>query len=141
MPAVGQPREPAELARQPEVVVSWSSGKDAAYALYELKRRGEHRVVGLLTTVTETFSRVSMHGVRVELLEAQAAELGLPLHQVKIPFPCPNAVYEERMAATLDRLKRTGVSAVAFGDLFLADVRAYRESRMQATGVQALFPL
>lgn len=98
-------------------------------------------MVGLLTTVTETFSRVSMHGVRVELLEAQAAQLGLPLYQVEIPFPCANAVYDERMAAMLERLKRTGVSAVAFGDLFLEDVRAYRESRLNGTGVQPLFPL
>ena len=106
MPSVGGPREDSGAREPPAIVVSWSSGKDAAYAVYELRRRGEHRVVGLLTTVTGTFARVSMHGVRVELLEAQAARLGLPLHQVEIPFPCPNSVYEERMGGALESLRQ-----------------------------------
>jgi uncharacterized protein (TIGR00290 family) len=141
MPNLGRPPEDPVRRNRPRIVVSWSSGKDAAYALYELQHRREYRVVGLLTTVTGPFARVSMHGVRVELLEAQAAHLGLPLHQVEIPSPCTNTVYEERMGRALERLKRSGVAGVAFGDLFLADVRAYREDRMRGTGLEPLFPL
>ncbi len=98
-------------------------------------------VVGLLTTVTEPFDRVSIHGVRTELLDRQARELGLPVHSVRLPYPCPNEVYERRMARACRQLRAAGVTIVAFGDLFLEDVRAYRESRLAGTGLSALFPL
>ncbi len=123
------------------VVVSWSTGKDAAYALHRLRKVGRHTVVGLLTTVTEGFDRVSMHGVRTTLMEAQARATGLPLYRVPIPYPCPNTVYERRMRRMCRELREQGVSAVAFGDLFLEEVRAYRESRLEGTGLEPIFPL
>ncbi len=126
---------------RPKAVVSWSSGKDAAFALLQIEREGQFDVVGLLTTVTARFGRVSMHGVRETLVEAQAAAAGLPLRKVEIPFPCPNEVYEREMARTIGELKADGVGHVVFGDLFLEDVRAYRESRLAPTGVRAVFPL
>jgi uncharacterized protein (TIGR00290 family) len=128
-------------APRPRVVVSWSSGKDSAYTLGEIRRAGEADVVGLLTTITENFSRVSMHGVRESILEAQAQALGLPLFKVPIPFPCPNEVYETRMAAAVTELQRHSVSHVAFGDLYLEDVRAYREAKMRSSGLTPIFPL
>ncbi|MHB1435714.1 MAG: Dph6-related ATP pyrophosphatase [Thermoplasmata archaeon] len=126
---------------RPKVVVSWSSGKDSAFALGELLRGGEVEVVGLLTTITETFNRVSMHGVRESILEAQAAAMGLPLYKVQIPFPCPNSVYEARMAEVTRQLREQSVTHVAFGDLFLQDVRAYREEKMRSSGLAPLFPI
>ncbi|HZY70158.1 MAG TPA: ATP-binding protein [Thermoplasmata archaeon] len=135
---VGRDRErPA----QPKAVVSWSSGKDAAYALWTARRDGAVEIVGLLTTVTREFARVSMHGVREELLDRQAAALGLPVKKVGIPSPCPNEVYERAMAAAVAEFEREGVQKVLFGDLFLEDVRTYRESRLAQTGVRSLFPL
>ncbi|MGA7923569.1 MAG: ATP-binding protein [Thermoplasmata archaeon] len=122
-------------------VISWSSGKDSALALQEVYRSGSFEVVGLLTTVSEAFHRVSMHGVREELLVAQAESLGLPLHVVRIPSPCPNAVYEERMAAMVHSLQLQGVSHIVFGDLFLEDIRHYREAKLAKTGIQPVFPL
>lgn len=98
-------------------------------------------MVGLLTTVTEPFRRVSMHGVRLELVEAQARELRLPLWRVEIPSPCSNAEYEARMGAAIAALQADGVSRVIFGDLFLADVRAYRERQLEGTGMEPMFPL
>ncbi len=124
-----------------KVVVSWSSGKDSAYTLHRLRLQPQFEVVGLLTTVTRDFDRVSMHGVREELLRQQAAAAGLPLRIVEIPSPCPNEVYEERMRAEVAHLRDEGVSHVAFGDLFLADVRAYRETRLAGSGLAPLFPL
>ncbi len=126
---------------RPRVVVSWSSGKDSAFALGELLRGGAVDVVGLLTTITETFSRVSMHGVRESILEAQAKAVGLPLYKVQIPFPCPNAVYEARMAEVTRRLREESVTHVAFGDLFLQEIRAYREEKMRSSGLAPLFPI
>lgn len=123
------------------VVISWSSGKDAAYALRTLQKDPRFVVVGLLSTVTDPFHRVAMHGVRETLLQRQAAALGLPLELVRIPYPCPNHVYEERMAEVCQRLQRRGVRALAFGDLFLRDVRAYRESRLAGTGLTPIFPI
>ncbi len=122
-------------------LIAWSSGKDSAWALYEARRSGEHEIVGALTTVTETFGRVSMHGVREELLKAQLEAAGIPLRIVPIPFPCPNEVYEARMAAALSEAKAEGVTQVIFGDLFLEDVRAYREAKMAGTGIAPVFPL
>ncbi|MCI4324459.1 MAG: adenine nucleotide alpha hydrolase [Thermoplasmata archaeon] len=125
----------------PRAVVAWSTGKDAAFALEEVRGSGSYEIVGLLTTVTEPYARVSMHGVRTELLELQAERLGFPLHRVPIPAPCPNSVYEAAMAEALGQLRADGVNHVIFGDLFLVDVRRYREDRMAGTGVAPVFPL
>ena len=126
---------------RPTAVVSWSSGKDAAWALHEVRRRDEVEVVGLLTTVTAAFDRVSMHGVRRSVLELQAAAAGLPLLPVEIPYPCPNPVYERAMARAVDRLRAEGVDRIVFGDLYLEDVRRYREERLRDTGIDPMFPL
>jgi uncharacterized protein (TIGR00290 family) len=121
--------------------MSWSSGKDSALALHETRVDGSIEVVGLLTTVNQEFERVAMHGVRRSLLEAQAEALGLPLHIVELPWPCPNEVYEQQMTDALDRAREAGVEAMVFGDLFLEDVRRYREERLRDTGIVPLFPL
>jgi uncharacterized protein (TIGR00290 family) len=126
---------------RPRAVVSWSSGKDSAFALGEVLRDGSVEVVGLLTTVTAAFGRVSMHGVREALLDAQAEALGLPVYRVEIPSPCPNEVYEQRMAEVVERLRADRVERMVFGDLFLEDVRRYRESRLASTGITPMFPL
>jgi uncharacterized protein (TIGR00290 family) len=123
------------------VWVSWSSGKDSAWALHGLRSDPTYRVAGLLTTVTETFDRVSIHGVRLSLLRRQARELRLPLHVVRIPYPCPNPIYERAMAAAVAIARREGVRGIAFGDLFLEDVRRYREERLRGSGLRAVFPL
>lgn len=125
----------------PRALVAWSSGKDCAWALHEVRRAGEVEVAGLLTTVTEPFARVSMHAVREELLDRQAAAAGLPCRKVRIPWPCPNAAYEARMAEALAEARAAGITHVVFGDLFLADVRAYREAKLAGTGIAPLFPL
>jgi uncharacterized protein (TIGR00290 family) len=126
---------------RPRALVAWSSGKDSAYALHEVRRAGDLEMVGLLTTVTRTFERVAMHGVREALLEAQAASIGLPLHRVEIPYPCPNEVYEQAMADVLASAATGGVTHIVFGDLFLADVRAYREAQLTPAGFTGVFPL
>lgn len=122
-------------------VVAWSSGKDSAWALHEVRRAGALEVVGLLTTVTSEFARVSMHAVREELLDLQAASLGLPCRKVRIPWPCPNERYEAEMAGAVAELRAAGVTHIVFGDLFLEDVRAYREQRLAGSGVEPAFPL
>jgi uncharacterized protein (TIGR00290 family) len=121
--------------------MSWSSGKDSARALHEVRTAGSVEVVGLLTTVNSTADRVAMHGVRRALLEAQAAAVGLPLQVVELPWPCPDGIYEERMTAALDQGRQVGIGAVVFGDLYLEDVRAYREQALEGTGVMPVFPL
>jgi uncharacterized protein (TIGR00290 family) len=126
---------------RPKALIAWSSGKDSAWALHEARRAGDCEVVGALTTVTETFARVSMHGVREELLAAQLDAAGLAPTLVHIPFPCPNEIYEARMAAALAQAKAAGVTRVIFGDLFLEDVRAYREQKLAGTGIEPLFPI
>jgi uncharacterized protein (TIGR00290 family) len=126
---------------RPKALIAWSSGKDGAWALHEVRRAGDCEVVGALTTVTDTFERVSMHGVRIELLRAQLDAAGLPPTLVRIPYPCPNEVYEARMAATLAEAKAAGVTQVVFGDLFLEDVRAYREQKLAGSGITPVFPL
>ena len=126
---------------KPKALIAWSSGKDSAWALHEVRRAAEVEVVGALTTVTETFQRVSMHGVREEILFAQHAAAGLPSIIVPIPYPCPNEVYEARMATALAEAKRQGVTHVIFGDLFLEDVRNYRIEKLAGTGIAPLFPL
>src|SRR5438105_9068860 len=108
------------------ILLSWSSGKDSAWALHLLRGRDEYEVVGLLTTFNEVADRVAMHAVRRSLVEAQAAAANLPLWQVPLPFPCSNADYESRMRAAIGRAREEGVTHVAFGDLFLQDVREYR---------------
>ena len=123
------------------VVLSWSGGKDSAMALYELRRRGDYEVVGLLTTVARQFQRVSHHGVRVELLREQAAAVGVPLHELHLPDPCSNADYEALMERTMLDYGAQGVRTIAFGDLFLADLRAYRERNLARVGMRGLFPI
>lgn len=123
-----------------KVVLSWSSGKDAAYALTALRADPRIEVVGLLSTVTPA-GRVAMHAVRRELLHAQAEATGLPVHEVEIPSPCTNEQYEAAMAEAVERERARGVTAFAFGDLFLEDVRRYREERLERAGMGALFPL
>ena len=121
--------------------MSWSSGKDSAFALYEARRVGEVEVVGLLTTVTSEFGRVSMHGVRESLLDRQAEALGLPCWKVPIPSPCSNEMYERVMARVLGEVAHLGVARVVFGDLFLEDLRRYREAKLREIGMSAVFPL
>jgi diphthamide synthase (EF-2-diphthine--ammonia ligase) len=111
---------------KPRALIAWSSGKDSAWALHEVRRSGEFDVVGALTTITETFGRVSMHGVREELLAAQLDSAGLRPIRVPIPYPCPNEIYEARMSTALAEAKAGGVTHMVFGDLFLEDVRRFR---------------
>lgn len=124
-----------------KTLLSWSSGKDSAWALHALRARGEHEVVGLLTTFNRVFQRVAMHAVRRELVRAQADAAGLPLWEVEIPSPCSNAEYEAAMGSVMDRARAAGIEAVAFGDLFLQDIRRYREEKLAPTGLTPLFPL
>lgn len=126
---------------RPKALIAWSSGKDSAWALHEAQLAGDYDIVGALTTVTDTFGRVSIHGVREELLLAQLAAAGLPVSIVRIPYPCTNEVYEERMAAAMAGATAAGVTHVIFGDLFLQDIRGYRESRLKPIGVTPVFPL
>jgi uncharacterized protein (TIGR00290 family) len=123
------------------VLVSWSSGKDSAWLLHVLRQSADWTVGALLTTVNESAERVAMHGVRVALLEAQAASAGLPLRIVRLPSPCSNEEYERRMAVATAQAVGDGFTHVAFGDLFLEDVRRYREDRLRGTGLAPLFPL
>ena len=123
------------------VWVSWSSGKDSTFALRAARRDAALEVTGLLTTFNASADRVAMHAVRRPLVEAQADRLDLPLHRVGLPWPCPNGVYEERMAQALAAARREGVEGVVFGDLFLQDVRDYRESMLADSGLEPLFPL
>jgi uncharacterized protein (TIGR00290 family) len=129
------------MTARPKALLAWSSGKDSAWSLQVLREQTEVEVVGLLTTINQGFDRVAMHAVRTELLRAQADAVDLPLWPVPIPWPCSNAEYEAAMAAVLARAVAAGVSAVAFGDLFLEDIRRYREERMRQTGVTPLFPI
>lgn len=126
--------------REP-VLFCWSGGKDSAMALDELRRDPQFEIAALLTTVTEPYNRISMHGVRRELLERQAESLGLPLEIVLIPAACTNGIYEARMEHALLRFKSRGISRVAFGDIFLQDLREYRERNLARVGMQAIFPI
>ncbi len=126
---------------KPKVLLSWSSGKDSAWALHALRQRGEAEVVGLVTTLNEAFGRVAMHGVRAGLVQAQADAAVLPLWRVPLPWPCSNDEYEIRMRAIIEKARSVGVTAFAFGDLFLADIRAYRERQLAGTGIEPLFPI
>ncbi len=123
------------------VLLSWSSGKDSAWMLYTMRQAGDCEIVGLLTTINEAADRVAMHAVRRSLVEAQAAAAGLPLTMIKLPWPCSNQEYEMRLLRACSGALAQGVEAIAFGDLFLADIRAYREKQLAGTGLEPLFPL
>ncbi len=124
-----------------KTLLSWSSGKDSAWTLHVLRQNPSIEIVALVTTLNQQFDRVAMHAVRRELLEAQAASAGLPLWQIPLPWPCSNQDYEDRMGALCERAVAAGVQAIAFGDLFLEDVRAYREKQLTGSGLEPLFPL
>src|SRR4030095_1003770 len=124
-----------------KTLLSWSSGKDSAWTLHVLRQQAGCEVVGLVTTVNEAFDRVAMHAVPVGLLERQAATAGVPLWKVLIPHPCSNADYERAMRALIERARAAGVTQMAFGDLFLEDIRAYRETQLAGTGLKPVFPL
>ena len=127
---------------EPEkILVSWSGGKDSCLTLYEIQKTQSCQIAALLTTVTECYERISMHGVRTVLLERQAEALGFPLEKVFIPPGCRNKTYESRMRQTLKKYQQQGIRSVAFGDLFLEDIRNYRETNLARIGMQALFPL
>lgn len=124
-----------------KTLVSWSTGKDSAWMLHRLQQDAGIEVVGLLTTFNAAFDRVAMHGTRRVLAEAQARAAGLPLWDVPLPWPCSNMEYESRMAAVMERARGAGVTQVAFGDLFLEEIRRYRVEKMAGTGVTPIFPL
>ena len=124
-----------------KTLVSWSTGKDSAWLVHVLRQRGDIEIGALLTTINESAQRVAMHAVRVDVLRAQAESIGAPLWIVPIPSPCPNAVYEAAMAKTVSRAVFEGFTHAAFGDLFLDDIRRYREERLAGTGLMPLFPL
>jgi uncharacterized protein (TIGR00290 family) len=124
-----------------DILFCWSGGKDSAMALHALQSERENRVTGLLTTITESYDRVSMHGVRRVLLERQAASIGLPLHVVPIPPQCVNATYELRMKEALTEHLAAGVKNVAFGDIFLEDLRVYRERNLDLLNMKGVFPI
>ena len=126
---------------RPKALLSWSSGKDAAWALHRLRQEGDVEVVGLLTTTNAAFDRVAMHGVRETLLEAQAEAVGLPLWKVPLPWPCSNEAYQARMAAVCAEAVERGIEVMAFGDLFLEDVRDYRIQNLAGTGLRPVFPI
>ncbi len=122
-------------------LVSWSSGKDSAWSLHLLQQNPEYQVVGLLTTLNAEFNRVAMHSTRRQVLEAQAEAAGLPLHAIPLPWPCSNEAYEAAMRTAYDTAIASGIKAIAFGDLFLEDIRRYREERLSGTGLTPLFPV
>ena len=129
------------MSTKPKALLAWSSGKDSAWALHVLRQSGEVEVVGLLTTINAAVDRVAMHAVRSELLRAQAAAAGLPLWPVEIPSPCSNGEYEAAMAAAVGRARAAGITVMAFGDLFLEDVRRYREDNLRGSGIEPVFPI
>jgi uncharacterized protein (TIGR00290 family) len=124
-----------------KTLVSWSSGKDSAWALHLLRHRADVEVVGLFTTVNAAFQRVAMHAVRLELLKRQAEAVGLPLQTLEIPYPCSNLKYKSVMKEFVEASRARGIQCMAFGDLFLRDIRAYREANLKDTGILPLFPL
>ncbi len=124
-----------------KTLLSWSGGKDSAWALHTLRQNPLYEVAALLTTVNEQFQRVAIHGFREELLDCQAAAVGLPVWKVPLPYPCTNADYESRMSTVCARAVQEGFEAVAFGDLFLEDIRAYRMERLAGTGLEPVFPI
>jgi uncharacterized protein (TIGR00290 family) len=135
-----QPRTGAHIDMK-RTLLSWSSGKDSAWSLYLLRKQTDCEVVGLLTTFNQEANRVAMHAVRRSLVEAQAVEAGVPLWDVDLPWPCSNADYENIMKETCESAVRAGVECIAFGDLFLTDIRAYREKQLEISGLQPIFPV
>ena len=129
------------MADRPRGLVSWSSGKDSAWALQVVREHGDLEPVGLLTTYNEAFDRVSMQGVRRALVETQSRAVGLPLWWVALPWPCPHEEYERRMAEVIGEAHAQGIDRVVFGDLFLEDVREYRVQKLAGTGVEPVFPI
>ena len=124
-----------------KVLVCWSGGKDSALGLHAVREAGQVEVAGLLTTITEDYDRVSMHGIRRSIVESQGRSMGLPLEIVRIPKDASHDAYASRMREALEGIKQRGVAAMVFGDLFLADVRKYREERLAEVGMKAIFPL
>ena len=124
-----------------KTLMSWSSGKDSAWALYTLQQNPDYEVVGLFCTVNKEYDRVAMHGVRVELLRQQASSIGLPLTLIEIPSPCTNAEYEAIMGGFVEQVKKDNIACFAFGDLFLEDIRHYREANLKGTGITPVFPI
>ncbi len=129
------------MGNRTRILLSWSSGKDSAWSLHVLRQQPEFEVVGLMTTVNPVYRRVAMHAVRLELLEAQAQAVDVPLWTIPIPSPCSNEDYESAMQAAMARAKREGIGGIAFGDLFLEDIRRYREEKLQQTGISPIFPI
>jgi uncharacterized protein (TIGR00290 family) len=129
------------MAEKPKAWLSWSSGKDSAWSLHLMRQRGDVVITALLTTLTAKYQRVAMHAVREALVDAQAAAAGLPLVKVAIPSPCPNEVYERAMAETMSRARAEGITRMVFGDLFLEDIRKYREENLAKCGMIPVFPL
>jgi uncharacterized protein (TIGR00290 family) len=121
--------------------LSWSSGKDSAWSLEVVRKQGEYDVDALLTTVNAEYQRVAMHAVRESLLRAQAESAGVPLVTVPIPYPCPNEAYEQAMAAAIRKARSEGITHMIFGDLFLEDIRRYREEKLAGTGITPVFPI
>ena len=126
---------------KPRALLSWSSGKDCAWALHVIRQQSQIEIVGLVTTFNEAFNRVAMHGVRMDLVEAQAAAAQLPLWSIPIPWPCSNDIYEQRMRAAIERAVASDVTRFVYGDLFLEDIRKYREQQLAGTGIEPVFPL
>ena len=124
-----------------KILVSWSTGKDSAYALHQIRQTNHYEIVGLLSTITEEYDRVSMHSTRHALLKKQADRLNLPLYPIFIPYPCTNEIYEARMQIFIQQAIQQGITHIVFGDLFLEDIRRYRESKLALTNVTPLFPL
>jgi uncharacterized protein (TIGR00290 family) len=124
-----------------KTLLSWSSGKDSAWALHVLRQQPELRIVGLITTVNQLYQRIAIHAVRLELLERQAEAVGLPLQIINLPSPCSNAQYETAMEKFVEESRQEGIECMAFGDLFLQDIREYREAKLAGTGITPLFPL
>ena len=136
-----QPRNITKTRMKKRTLLSWSSGKDSAWALYELRQSPDIEVVGLVTTVNQAYDRVAMHAVRSDLLRCQADAVGLPLHVLPIPYPCSNAQYEAIMDGFVAETRAQGVECMAFGDLYLEGIRRYREDRLKDTGIAPVFPL
>jgi uncharacterized protein (TIGR00290 family) len=129
------------MSHPTKILLSWSSGKDSAWSLHVLRQQPELEIAGLLTTVNQVYRRVAMHAVRIELLEAQAQAVGAPLWTIPIPSLCSNEDYESAMRAAMARAKREGIDGIAFGDLFLEDIRRYREDKLRDTGLSPIFPI
>ena len=124
-----------------KTLLSWSSGKDSAWALHTLRQRSDLEIAGLVTTMNQLYQRVAIHAVRLELLQGQAEAVGLPLHVIDLPYPCSNSQYEAAMEKFIEQSRQQEIECMAFGDLFLADIKEYREAKLSGTGITPLFPI